>query len=440
MRPLRAAEDITGATAIALYYTGSLLATPAVLLSLAIWTSASVGVLRTLFSFHIGSTEITLSGCVTFVLLAGSISFLWTRRRAAWLSAQTQFRPYLLFLGYALLRVVDSPDTGVAVREWSLMATPLLVGLVAEIALESGLKPTQLEIQILLSPLLIVVPLAILALMGAVTYDDYGLVSFFGKGTIALYGLPVLSLALSFWRYRKNEDWPRWAGAFSLGFILFTVGRMPSAVATFVLLPARFITFNRRLFRNSVIAGFLAASTAAILLQVPAIRYRFFEDKEIPAFSQQDEIINTSGRAEIWYLTAMHAVEKPIWGHGTGAAEVFVTEEIPILNHPHNDYLRVYHDFGILGLGLFIAAWWGRVRRHFRMWRALDGDPQLARPQMAAALAAISIVLAFTTDNPLLYVFVQIPTFLLFAIADAQQAEHSQPSGVAKISTLPARS
>ena len=74
------------------------------------------------------------------------------------------------------------------------------------------------------------------------------------------------------------------------------------------------------------------------------------------------------------------------------------------------------------------------------MWRALDGDPQLARSQMAAALAAISIVLAFTTDNPLLYVFVQIPTFLLFAIADAQQAEHSQSSGVAKISTLPARS
>jgi O-antigen ligase len=433
MRALRAAEDITGATAIALYYIGRLFVAPAVLLSLAIWTSASVAKLRSVFSFHVGSTEITLSGCVTFALFVGSLGFLWTRRRATWLLLKTQFRPYLLFLGYALLRVVDSPDKGVAVREWLVMAMPIAVGLVAEIALISGLKPTLLEIQILLSPLLIAVPLIILAVMGAVTYDDYGLVSFFGKGAVALYGLPVLSLALSFWRYRKHEEWPRWAAGFCLGLILSTVGRMPSAVAAFVLLPARYLKFDHRLLRNAVITGVLAISAAVVLLQVPAVRYRFLEDKETPVFSQQDEIINTSGRAEIWYLTAMHAAEKPIWGHGTGAAEVFVTEKIPILDHPHNDYLRVYHDFGILGLGLFVAAWWGRVRKHFKLWRALDGNPQLARPQMAAALAALSIVLAFTTDNPLLYVFVQIPIFLLFAIADAQQDEHSGSSRAGEI-------
>jgi O-antigen ligase len=115
-------------------------------------------------------------------------------------------------------------------------------------------------------------------------------------------------------------------------------------------------------------------------------------------------------------------VEKPFWGHGTGSSEAYFHS---ILDHPHNDYLRVYHDLGVIGLILFLWVWPGRACRYFKQWRAVYDKPQLAQPQMAATLAALSVVFAFITDNPLVYDFVQVPVFLLFAIADNSMSRYS---------------
>lgn len=418
MRLHRTAEDLTGAFAVAFFATAGLMASSSGLLFMAIWTSASVGGARRLFSFQVGSNTITLSGCLTFLLFFGTVIFLGRHSKVCWKLLYKNYRFFLLFSGFLAVRVLDAPDKWVAVKELALMTTPLAIGLVGEIALLRGLRAGWIETQLLLAPCVVVAMLVYQSLVGAVAYDDYGLLSTIGKGPIALFALPIFALALSHWRYTTGRQWPRWAIVLSLGLILLTVERMASAVAVLVLLPARYVKFNAQFARNAAVTIVAGCAAALLLFQVPIVKNRFLESKENPTFSQQDEIINTSGRAETWYLTAMHAAERPIWGHGTGAAEVFLAETNSILDHPHNEYLRVYHDLGVVGLTLFLAAWFGRLLTHFRRWRAFEATPDVAQPQMAATLAALAFVFLFLTDNVLVATFVQIPAFLLFAIAD----------------------
>jgi len=105
---------------------------------------------------------------------------------------------------------------------------------------------------------------------------------------------------------------------------------------------------------------------------------------------------------------------------GLGSSEVLISDLVPGLEHPHNDYLRVWHDLGIVGVVLFCLAWIGRLAKHFpTMAKVGQKKTLLARSQMAAALAASTVVLTCISDNTLLYTFVQIPVFLLFAVADS---------------------
>lgn len=254
------------------------------------------------------------------------------------------------------------------------------------------------------------------ALLGSASYNEYGLLSSFGKGPIALFALPIYCLALSRWRYDKHKIAARLATALALASILVTVERMASLVALLVLLPFRFIKFDRRFLSNALASTALVLILGFLLFQIPAVHYRFFEAKD-PTFEQQ-EIIDTTGRAEMWYVTLVDALEKPFIGHGTGSSEVLIPELVPGLDHPHEEYLRVYHDLGVIGLALFISAWFGRVFHHFRLWRSSGDNPDAAQPHMAAALASLALIVSFLTDNALVATFVMVPVFVLFAIAD----------------------
>src|SRR4029077_15994509 len=143
----------------------------------------------------------------------------------------------------------------------------------------------------LISPLLVLTFLVFEALWGTAGYNDYGLDSSLGKGPIALFGLPILALALSLWRYEKEKKWPSIATVLTLGLVLLTVERMASAVAILVLLPLRFVKFDRGSIRNTLIWASLAGAAAALLLQAPTVRYRFLEHKENSAFDKQETII-----------------------------------------------------------------------------------------------------------------------------------------------------
>jgi hypothetical protein len=418
MNTKHTAENVVGAFAVALFGGIFLFTGQELILSAAVWICASNPALGQLASFQIGSLEIHPSGVANAALLFGATVFIGAHLRESRLAVSQTFRPFALFTAFAALRLSDAPDKAIAVKEVILLVTPLAIGMVAWISLANGLPKSRVEKQVLMSPLLALTFLAFEALSGRAGYDEYGLVSSVGK-SIALFGLPILALALSFWRYEKEKKWPLLAAMLSLGLILLTVQRMASIVALLVLTPLRFVKLERGILRN--LATWLSVGCAAgwILLQVPTVQYRFFEHKENPVFDQEETMINTSGRTVVWLITIDNALKKPFLGHGTGSSEVFIrAAQLPGLDHPHEEYLRVWHDLGIVGVALFLLGWIGRLRRHVKLWRSLEGTPELARPHMAAALGCLALMLSFLTDNTLVYTPAQIPVFLLFAIAD----------------------
>lgn len=407
------------------------------LLWLAIWMCPSVGVLGSLYSFQWGSLQIRLSGMLNLMLFFGAAIQLITHFRETKAVVWRHYKYFFFFAAYAALRVIDAPSKGIALREVVLIATPVVIAMCAALAINGGLSTRWIEKQLLLSISLTLVLLAVQVPLGLVGYDEEGLATVLGKGTIALFGLPILALALSRWRYERRKGWAIFAAAVSLGMILFTVSRMASAVAVLVLLPLRFVHFNRAFLRHAGFAAALTVLLALALLQVPAVHYRFLDNTETHVFGEDEAIINTSGRSTMWIVTIVDALNRPFRGFGTGSSEVLISNLVPGLEHPHNDYLRVWHDLGIVGVVLFCSAWIGRFVKHLRLWRRSDKQPRFARAQMAAALAASVVVLTCLTDNTLLYTFVQIPVFLLFAVADSDW-ERAAGSGSSRETELPA--
>jgi O-antigen ligase len=80
------------------------------------------------------------------------------------------------------------------------------------------------------------------------------------------------------------------------------------------------------------------------------------------------------------------------------------------VSHPHNEYLRIFHDFGLVGLLLWLWGFSVLLGRTFLAWRRADRtrDPD-AFVHLAAWLGLVSLALGMVTDNPLRHVHVLLP-------------------------------
>ena len=115
--------------------------------------------------------------------------------------------------------------------------------------------------------------------------------------------------------------------------------------------------------------------------------------------------------------TWQSAVESPWIGKGAGSASAYLADLYDgDIAHPHNDYLRILHDYGVVGLVLFLYGL-ARVGRLF--WRNWAQPRELLqrRLSLAAALALTAIAMMMVTDNTLVYVFVMGPLGILLGTA-----------------------
>ena len=74
------------------------------------------------------------------------------------------------------------------------------------------------------------------------------------------------------------------------------------------------------------------------------------------------------------------------------------------ITHPHNDYLRLFHDYGFAGLGLFCVGYFYMIVRTFRS--ALRSSEPM---HWSAALGLAAVAIAAITDNVLIYPYAMIP-------------------------------
>jgi O-antigen ligase len=181
------------------------------------------------------------------------------------------------------------------------------------------------------------------------------------------------------------------------------IGLLSFAIVVAVLAPSR----PRRAAAGLAMLALALGAGAALVAFAPPFHARFFSgDTRLHVAGYA---VNVSGRAAFWQVMVRSAQEAPLAGHGLGssqrvmAAEFFDSDDI---RHPHNDYLRVWHDLGAVGLALAAGALLLWLAALFRGWRLASAAAHPARAvQLAALLTLVELVLAMVTDNVLIYPF-----------------------------------
>lgn len=165
----------------------------------------------------------------------------------------------------------------------------------------------------------------------------------------------------------------------------------------------------------------LALFTTLVVVTLPLLLYQVyapFRDR----FTEGDAAVsvggtafNTSGRTKLWAVTYESALKSPLFGQGPGSTGELIEAHFPGTGHPHNDYLRLFHDFGLLGVSLWTLG------LLYLLWQAAHRARSLDRPiDWAAMLCIFGILTASITDNVIVYPFVMIPAGIVIGLSRAQ--------------------
>lgn len=229
-----------------------------------------------------------------------------------------------------------------------------------------------------------------------------------GPRSIALLALIPLSWHLAGWYYGVRGSFI--PTCLWLAAVVLSLSRTVTAISLVLLGMTCFFQLRFRL-RNaaSSMALFLVSLTIATAL---VLHSRTFRDRVFGgdvALQVGSARINTEGRMDMWQRVISSARESPIAGKGLGSSMAVLAGE-----HPHNDYLRIWHDLGVVGLLFFLAAAGGWLVILFRSWyQAERHRSHSAQLELAGALGLLGVLLAMVTDNVIVYVFVMGPLGVL---------------------------
>jgi len=150
-----------------------------------------------------------------------------------------------------------------------------------------------------------------------------------------------------------------------------------------------------------IVVGFLGIA----VLSVPQVR-----DKML-SYSGHDslrELVRSpgdtysSGRFAMWRLYMSEAWERPLLGHGGSTAYAFGME-IAGWDHPHSDYIRVFFEYGIIGLILLGIPFLYTLLLAYRQIRVTQSA--ILRDAWTVSCGGfISMALLAVTDNVILYI------------------------------------
>lgn len=152
----------------------------------------------------------------------------------------------------------------------------------------------------------------------------------------------------------------------------------------------------QRLPNRRLRLGFVAVLVAACALAwqaAPGVRARFAEGLHELRHYQLDPTAPTSWGLRVLMIETSAAMikEKPLLGHGLASWQGEWFQRVPHTHYllienstPHNDYLLVLAQGGVLGLALLLGWWWQVLRQ---VWRPGPG-PQAALLVWAALAAA----------------------------------------------------
>ncbi|MFJ5954520.1 O-antigen ligase family protein [Paenarthrobacter sp. NPDC092416] len=254
---------------------------------------------------------------------------------------------------------------------------------------------------------------------GAFLATNLAGIQLFGERSFGLVGLIFLAVLIP---HTPKNRLAGLAPFLVAGTIALSLSRTATVVAITMLM---FLAVRARRGYRLLASFFLAAAAGAVAYWLfnyyEPFRERFIAGDGAATVGGVE--LNTSGRAVLWDITYRSAQEAPILGHGPGSASALITPLFRNIGHPHNEYLRILHDFGWVGLLLFGAGMILLIARIIVRAR-YSSNPI----HWSALLALFAVLVAAITDNVIVYPFVMMPLGLLVG------ASLGSPSGPARIS------
>jgi hypothetical protein len=215
--------------------------------------------------------------------------------------------------------------------------------------------------------------------------------------SVALFMEPAVALAAGFVLYSDNRR-DRIAALVWLAFVLFSLIATLSrgGLLTLVILGlVAVITMHRQRLKLALLGGGFIGGIG--LLQIPFVAKRLYKQFD-PSYPY-----NTfEGRLQIWSDTLHMLRDHPIFGAGLRAYAIVMRPYVTTPKHlpelyPHNIFLAMWVELGLLGLAAFVILLALLLWRGWSSYAKADG---LARPLLwgtSASFIAIAVHGMFDT-------------------------------------------
>ena len=325
--------------------------------------------------------------------------------------------PWLAWLLLALASFAWMSEAGVhQVRDWLHLATPVMAAVVASYCIRTRAHLAQLIHAFYFAMPLLWIPIGFWAFFGLqqeIRDDMFIEVRWIGFTAVAIGGLFISET-----KRHPIRGWVGWV--MCLAITIATAGRMASLVM--LLMPM----FNP-IVRNPIRKIFVCVSMVVVglaMLSTPIFQERFFTGNSGGVNDILEGNFDDAGRFDIWPLIYERALERPWLGHGVGTAPVLLEELNSRIILPHNDYLRIGYELGIVGIVVTLSVIFWQLWSLGRMVHRTDGVVQQA---FAAAWLGLALFLPIAfTGNPLGYTLPYMdPVFVLMGAAYAVSREES---------------
>ncbi|MGH2555858.1 MAG: O-antigen ligase family protein [Actinomycetota bacterium] len=243
----------------------------------------------------------------------------------------------------------------------------------------------------------------------SVVLDGPGAGSILSARAFSLFAMTGLAWSLAAWRYRSGRWF--WVAAALAILVVISLSRLAMITALLMFPLAWFSPRSAKgWIRTALVISLVGGLFYFAATRFEPLHDRFFESgPSQPIHVGRLEVTGT-GRASFWPAAWDSFLESPWIGKGAGSSGQLISQLFPGNDHPHNDYLRVLHDYGSLGLLLWVLGFLTLAGRIWAAWaradRAGEGEAQL---HLAAFLGLVGLALGMIANNPFVYVFVMCP-------------------------------
>jgi len=335
---------------------------------------------------------------------AGSAGILWMLRPIFVTPAFVALWPLLAFLAWIYSTFLWYAPSVAGVQ--NVLVLSVFVGFVVLVSYESYRTPGFAD----LVRKMVVWAAWLAAILYVITLlaSRLGVYVYMGPRSFAMVAMLGVACQLGAWRFGRS------AALMQAVLLTVLIGASFSRMALFVALVlfplSRLSLRNFRSWAQMVLlTAIIASCTVLAVTYIKPLNERFFAGDR--AYEVGDVTINTSGRTEIWATVWESALKAPLTGQGAGSSEEVLLATDPTgAQHPHNDYLRILHDYGLFGLSLWCLGYasllWVIGMSFVRSSREKDTEAAL---HLAALLSLTGVALLMITDNTVVYVFVMAP-------------------------------